>query len=161
MYFFRRRISGANELKNQYGIAVLGSICPPPAGRKKGIDRLLDRMIDASPKISIEKQYELIAARIQVLGNSGNGKRNIFITGTIDTEQIRPVFQQLQKFFSQEETDINLLPNPLYNSETFLRNEKNDVIIIEQKDGTYRKEIEKLATLLLECKAKVLGAIVI
>lgn len=154
-YLFNGKLQQFAELERIYGYYLLGAVYESRKGAGL-ISHLLDVWEGHLPKTDVKKEYDLIAAHIEVLNDSKNWK--IALTGTAAGEKIKAVAEQLEKYLPERYT-VKTMPNPVYDAESLRHIREYALIVVEEKNVSQKKEIAKLTNLLLLGKAEVQGAI--
>ncbi|MCI8402402.1 MAG: hypothetical protein HFI38_10015 [Lachnospiraceae bacterium] len=155
-YIFYGKLQRYWELEQVYGYDLLGSVYVPK--RKIGlVYYLMNKWEGYSSKLDIEKEYDLIAARIELL-NYGQEKA-FAVTGTINIKYLEEVAGHLRRFLPEENYTLTAIPNPVHNPESIRDLKKYTVIVVEKRNISRKHEIIQLTKLLRTGNIKVQGAI--
>ncbi len=157
-YIFTRKLRGAEDIKCRYGCCVLGEFYSEKAARHSGrLSREIDRLAgDRQTADSEDQVYELIAASVRA--RAGEAAHKIAVTGTVDEKTLRSVADKLSPLMEGDE--IFAAPNPVYDPQLLTKIDESTVLLVERKNVSDRREIDKLAELLSACGARVVGAVI-
>lgn len=158
-YVFSGKLKNAEELVSRYGYFVLGDIHKPNPKYGDAINRWLDRLDGVDRTDNVNETCRLISAKLQLVVQETPVR--IMVTGTISTENLEWVGQQLQAILPATEylwyESANLLENP----QTIVRLKDTAVVLVEEKGISRIREMDRQARLLNNSCASVLGVIVL
>lgn len=158
-YVFSGKLKNAEELVSRYGYFVLGDIHKPNTKYGDAINRWLDRLDGVGRTDNVNEMCRLISAKLQLVVKETPVR--IMVTGTISTENLEWVRQQLQAILPATEylwyESANLLENP----QTIVQLKDTAVVLVEEKGISRIREMDRQARLLNNSCASVLGAIVL
>ncbi len=156
-YLLGGKLRGGEELKERYGIRVLGSLYRTPVRHRRGVDRLLDRFDDNGKAVEEDQVYALIAAGLQVLNDRSSVK--LFITGTPERACFLGLQENLEKLLPSDSFRVEAIENPVYHADAMLKIRDGVLLLAEKPGVTKKKELDRLAELLTAAKAEVAGAV--
>ncbi len=157
-YFFNGTLRGAEEFRDRYGVEVLGSLYQPPV-RTNRVDRWLDRLSGYGYTVDPDREYSLIAARIQVMEDARPVK--IIVTGTLSMDQLESVQDHVRALLPEDEYQVEAMPNPVYQAESVLSIKGSTLLLAEAVGVSEKSELNKLADLLVSAKASVIGSVLL
>jgi hypothetical protein len=161
-YIFSKKLRGAEDLTNRYGIRVLGSLYQIPAEKDKGLDHQLNRLAGYGKPVNAGQEYTLIAANIQaVLGQSDENCQPVLVTGTVSEDRLKTVAEKLEAILPAGQYRVTAAANPVYDAPALLSAKNASVLLVEAKDSSDKNEIEKLMVVLQACDSQVLGAVML
>jgi hypothetical protein len=161
-YIFSKKLRGAEDLTNRYGIRVLGSLYQIPAEKDKGLDHQLNRLAGYGKPVNAGQEYTLIAANIQaVLGQSDESCQPVLVTGTVSEDRLKAVAEKLEAILPAGQYRVTAAANPVYDAPALLSAKNASVLLVEAKDSSDKNEIEKLMVVLQACDSQVLGAVML
>ena len=155
-YIYSKYMLDADMLKECFGYFNISNIYVNTAGKK--FDRFLDRLEGCGNAVNLEKEYELIAAKIQVLAEDTS--KPIMITGTVGIEDIQTICDNVRKNLPTGQLKVSAEPNPVYDADATLNLKYCSVIIVEAKNRSDIREVARLAEILKQSRATVLGTII-
>ncbi len=158
LYFMDKKLRNVDELKERYGMRILGDFYVP-ATKKNKLDQLLDRMAGFGVPIDAEKEAALVAAKVQVLVPADGDKKQIIVTGTVEGNMLEAAAGQIGKNLPVAEYQVCVLQNPVYDAEALLKIRQGIVVLVEVRGVSVKKEIKELVDILRDAKATVLGVI--
>lgn len=157
-YILYKKLRSAEELKEQYHLTILGEFYSEAAKQHGKLDRLLDQWMGDVQTLPEEAQvYELIAAGIQ--SEQGQKPVKLMVTGSVQQAILKEVQQQLTPLLP-EGYETAVAANPVYNAELLANLKQYAVLLVEAKGISDKREIAKLAEVLLRNEVKVVGAVV-
>lgn len=155
-----KKLRSAKELSERYKLNVFGSLYVLPKSEKHNkIDKVIDKLSGYSYTIDEKMQYMIISSAIQVM--SSEKDEEIILTGTVDKEMIYNICDKLSEFLPKEKYKLSAVINPVYDPESLLKIKQHTVILLEAKDISDKREIDKLSGLLHAGKAEILGAVML
>lgn len=161
-YILSKKLRGAEDLTNRYGIRVLGSLYQIPAEKDKGLDHQLNRLAGYGKPVNAGQEYTLIAANIQaVLGQSDESCQPVLVTGTVSEDRLKTVAEKLEAILPAGQYRVTAAANPVYDAPALLSAKNASVLLVEAKDSSDKNEIEKLMVVLQACDSQVLGAVML
>jgi len=158
-YFFDKKLRNAEELKEQFGLRVIGSLYTPAVEKRDKVNRMLDKWAGCAEPVDKDKTYGLIAAELQM--QTGNTPEKILVTGTVDGTVLQDVAGRLKAVLPEKEFSVCAGGNPLYNADTMLQIKQCAILLVEGRHASDKREIAKLAEILQVAKARVLGAVLV
>lgn len=156
-YFMDKKLRRVDELKERYGMRILGDFYAPVT-KKNVVDQLLDRMEGIHVSVDTEKEAALAAAKVQVLAPVAGDKQQIIVTGTVAANMLEAVAGQIGKKLPAE-YEICVVQSPVYDAEALLAVRQGTVVLVEGRGVSVKKEIAELVDILSAAKAKVLGVV--
>lgn len=162
-YIFYKKLRGADELRERFGVRVLGSLYMPDGKKNAAVDRLLDKLSGEGQPVDAAKEYDLIAAGLQVMSReqTGTQPKRIMVTGTVSGDTLQEICAQLQKLLPENQYQLWAAENPAYNAQALRQIREGEILLVEAKGGSEKKEIGKLIELLNAGKAQVIGAVIV
>jgi len=157
-YFMDKKLRRVDELKERYGMRILGDFYAPVAKKNK-LDQMLDRMDGFQAPVDVEKEAALAAAKVQVLAPVGSDTQQIIVTGTIEGNVLEKVAQKIGKNLPKAEYEIIVVQNPVYDAEALLAVRQGTVVLVEARGVSVKKEIEALVEILRDAQVKMLGVV--
>ena len=162
-YFFQyildSRLRSEEELAGRYGLYSLGSLYCPVRKDDTAIDRLLNTWEGFSAPAEPDKEYALLASRLQAIAEPD--VKRLMLTGTIDEASLRTVAEQLEKALPDGRFELILAPQLLYNAEAMKTMKDCSLILAEAKDVSKISELDKLMSFARKCNLHFLGAILL
>ncbi len=155
-YLFSKHMHSPDELKERYGLHILGELHHTDFQKGGAISRLLDRWAGYGKPKDIAKEYNLIAAGIEISSHTGN----VLITGTISADMLEQVCENLKQRLPLEKYTLCIGENPVYNEDSMRKLTGCSVVWVESLAISSKKEVQKLAELFSVSKADVIGAVV-
>lgn len=157
-FMMDKKLRSGNELKEQYGIHILGEFWSEAAKTHNTFGRKLDRIVGDVQTLPQEQQvYKLIAAGIQM--PEFPLPMQLAVTGTARKETLRTVGQQLRAMLPKG-YKITVAANPVYAPALLVNLKQYTVLLVEEKGFSDKREIAKLAELLSSNEVQVIGAVV-
>lgn len=162
-YLSNKKLLRADELKEQYGIYILGSLHSSVNKKRNVIDKLLDRFAGYCGPVDEKTEYGLVAARVQLMsGGSENGQpEQIMVTGTISVDLMNQVYGHLREMLPQERYRVSMAENPVYNPQQLLQMKECSVLLVEGQNISDKDQIDKLIEVLDSGKVKIIGAVIL
>jgi len=157
-YFVESKLRRGEELKERYGVRVLGDYHVAKQKRNL-IDRMLDRWAGIPGCVDAEKEAALTAAKIQILAPVEEGKKRIVVTGTVSSDALDPVGTSLRASLPVDRYEICVLPNPVYDANALLQIKDAIVVMVEACGVSDKRHIAELMDILRAGKANVLGVV--
>lgn len=158
-YMGDKAIRNSRELKERYDLPILGELCSAAALKHGKFEKFLDRLSGDVQTLPEKRQvYDLVAAGIQASGEPL--PMRIAVTGTVDKEILREVSGWLCKFLP-EEYEVLMASNPVYNPGFLAELRQYTILLVEVKQSSDKREIDKLAEVLCRNEVKVIGAVVL
>lgn len=158
-YFMDNTLRTSAELKERYDLPVLGEFCSAAALKHSKFEKKLDQLSgDVQTHPEKRQVYDLIAAGIQASGEEL--PMRLAVTGTVDKEILREVSGWLCKFLP-EEYEVLMASNPVYNPGFLAELRQYTILLVEVKQSSDKREIDKLAEVLCRNEVKVIGAVVL
>lgn len=146
-----------SDLKEQFGIKILGGFTEV---KKKKIFSCIDCWLDqleGKKDVSSEFIYDMVAANISNFVDTGEA---VFMTGTVSEDVLRKLEIQLKKRLPQ--LRIGVGSDMTKNVSTLQKlPEYNEVILVEARNKSRYRDIEKEIEMLLDFKKNILGYIVL
>ena len=157
-FILDHRLRASGELKERYGLPILGEFSSEAAKKHGKFGRWLDKVSGDVQTLPEDRQvYELIAAGVQT--PVAELPMQLVVTGTVSKDILSQVGEQLKSLLP-DTYEIKVEANPVYNA-TFLTDLKQyTVLLVEAKGVSDKREIEKLAEVLQRNEVKVIGAVV-
>lgn len=158
-YIMYKKLRTSKELKEQYGFPILGEFSSAAAKEHNKFDQMLDRLVGDVQTLPKEQQvYQLIAAGIQTPASPL--PMQLVVTGTVEKEVLQEVGNQLNGLLP-EDYKITGAVNPVYNPGLLAKLKEYTVLLVEQKGVSDKREIAKLAEVLVRNEVMVVGAVVL
>ena len=158
-YFRDRTLRNSAELKEKYDLPILGEFCSAAALKHTKFEKMLDQLSgDVQTHPEKRQVYDIISAGIQALGEKV--PMRLAVTGTVDKETLREVSGWLCKFLP-EEYEILMASNPVYNPGFLVELRQYTILLVEVKQRSDKREIDKLVEVLCRNEVKVIGAVVL
>lgn len=158
-YLQDKTLHNSEELKEKYDLPILGEFCSAAALKHSKFEKMLDRLSGDVQTLPEKRQvYDLIAAGIQASG--GDLPMRLAVTGTVDKEILHEVSGWLCKFLP-EEYEVLMASNPVYNPGFLAELRQYTILLVEVKQSSDKREIDKLAEVLYRNEVKVIGAVVL
>lgn len=158
IYLTSGKLRKESDMKRFFGFPILGYLYY--SVRKRGpVTHLLNKLEGYPTRAERIKAYDLAAAAIEVRRKKETER--IMVTGTLKSEIITEICENLREKLPENGYDIIAMPNPVYNAEALRKLRRYSVIVIEGKEKSRLIEIAKLSDLLKDCGAVVMGTIVL
>ena len=158
-YFKDKTLRNSAELKERYDLPILGEFCSAAALKHSKFEKKLDQLAgDVQTHPEKRQVYDLIAAGIQASGEAL--PMRLAVTGTVDKEILREVSGWLCKFLP-EEYEVLMASNPVYNPGFLAELRQYTILLVEVKQSSDKREIDKLVEVLCRNEVKVIGAVVL
>lgn len=158
-YFRDNTLRNSAELKEKYDLPILGEFCSAAALKHTKFEKMLDQLSgDVQTHPEKRQVYDIISAGIQALGEKV--PMRLAVTGTVDKETLREVSGWLCKFLP-EEYEILMASNPVYNPGFLVELRQYTILLVEVKQRSDKREIDKLVEVLCRNEVKVIGAVVL
>ncbi len=155
-YIVSGKIHTADELKDYYRLEVFTGIGADKE-QKTGnpLDRLLDRL-SGKREIDRDSALKRLAIRLERLSE----KDSIIVTGTVPFEELKEVKEGLAGLLSGK--TLTPAESILVDNGTLgLTGEGSEVLLVEKKNSSKKKEISEELHILREQRGKVLGAVLL
>lgn len=159
-YIFSKKLKDEQDLVGRYGFYILGVFNDINTKQQDLINRLLDKWAGIRRDQNTEDEYRLIAAKIQMSENK-QPMHHLMVTGTLPFETLQEVETKLKSFLPAEQYEIHAAENLAYNSDVLTQVKQYEIVLVEKKDTSDVREIEKLAEVLKVSEVHVVGAIVL
>ena len=157
-FILDHRLRTSGELKERYDLPILGEFSSEAAKKHGKFGQWLDKLSGDVQILPKEQQvYELIAASVQTSGAAL--PMRLAVTGTVSKEILGQIGEQLESLLPDTYA-IKVETNPVYNAEFLVVLRQYAVLLVEAKGVSDKREIEKLADVLLRNEVKVIGAVV-
>lgn len=156
VFLMSDKVNSDKELKNRFGIKLLGTFTRPrPKRAFSGIDNWLDRL-EGKKTWTEDSVFELITVNIK---NYLEGYHSVLLTGTIDTEKLETISQELRARLP--ELTLETGENMNTSAETLQKLPGYDaVILIEECSVSKYSEIQMEIETIYNVKKNVIGCIV-
>ena len=148
------KIYTAHTLEESYGLHVLGYVGNKEE-KKCVFDKWINKLLGVNDKFSENNEASIIAAKISVLSKT----KKVMAIGTIEAEKILKITNQLKAIVDEDGLELMSAGNPMYSLETMNRIKEYEIILVEKRDETSVKEMEKLLRLLHKIDATVIGVV--
>ena len=148
------KIYTAHTLEESYGLHVLGYVGNKEE-KKCVFDKWINKLLGVNDKFSENNEASIIAAKINVLSKT----KKVMAIGTIEAEKILKITNQLKAIVDEDGLELMSAGNPMYSLETMNRIKEYEIILVEKRDETSVKEMEKLLRLLHKIGATVIGVV--
>nr|WP_300842324.1 hypothetical protein [uncultured Acetatifactor sp.] len=163
-YVFNGKLRATDNLGELYGISQLGLI-PGEQGKKKFlgfVDKWILSLRDRNKrKFTAAEAMELAAAAVKISAGK-NMLDTVYLIGCNLKEGALELCGQVKAKLEQENIQVQVLDNVLYNSETLEQLEAaKGVVLVEKVGSTLYTEIAKELELLKRQEIQVLGGIVV
>lgn len=159
-YIFSKKLKDEQDLVGRYGFYILGVFNDINTKQQDLINRLLDKWAGIRRDQNTEDEYRLIAAKIQ-MSESKQPAHHLMVTGTLPFKTLQEVESKLKSFLPAEQYEIHAAENLAYNSDVLTQVKQYEIVLVEKKDASDVREIEKLAEVLKVSEVHVVGAIVL
>lgn len=159
-YIFSKKLKDEQDLVGRYGFYILGVFNDINTKQQDLINRLLDKWAGIRRDQNAEDEYRLIAAKIQMSENK-QPAHHLMVTGTLPFETLQEVESKLKSFLPAEQYEIHAAENLAYNSDVLTQIKQYEIVLVEKKDVSDVREVEKLAEVLKVSEVHVVGAIVL
>lgn len=157
MYVYGNKLYDEHELSERFGLYNIG--VARHAVHKGKIDSALDRWENDGHIPDTEQEYKLIAAT--VLSLSKDREKSLMITGTAGLSAIEEVVKILDESLGDAQKDFCIVDNPMYDEELLLKVKAYDVILVEAREKSDKRDIEKLVNFLDKSNVEIIGTIVV
>lgn len=153
-YLMSRKLRSAKELKERYGLPVLGEFRSAVSGKRCAlVDALTgDRVLPEAD----EQVYALIAAGIQAAVEQ---PVQLAVTGTVEEAVLQDVGSRLSGLLPAGFV-VTVAANPMYNPRLLTELKQCAVLVVEQRAASDKRKIDKMTELLRRGEANILGAVV-
>lgn len=158
-YIFGKKLKDEQDLIDRYGFYILGVFNAVNTAKQDIINRLLDKWAGIKGDQNEEDEYRLIAAKIQM--TESRQPTHLMVTGTLSAETLVGVERKLKDLLPAEKYEVHTAENLAYNSDVLTQIKQYEVVLVEQKNASDLREIEKLAEVLSVSKVHVIGAVVL
>lgn len=158
-YIFGKKLKDEQDLIDRYGFYILGVFNAVNTAKQDIINRLLDKWAGIKGDQNEEDEYRLIAAKIQMTESCQ--PTHLMVTGTLSAETLVGVERKLKDLLPAEKYEVHTAENLAYNSDVLTQIKQYEVVLVEQKNASDLREIEKLAEVLSVSKVHVIGAVVL
>lgn len=146
------------DIEEIYGFGTLGNVYKP--GRWEPAGNLIGKAFGYSVlETERKEEYDIIAAKI-LIRDAMDSKR-LFVTGSIGQDDLKMVCDELNTRLSGEGYEIICGNNPLKDSSSMLRIKDGSVILVEAKNRSKKREIDRLCKFYRDQKKDVVGTIII
>ena len=156
-YALGGRLVNSSEISEKYNLPILEeSVRSSSIHNNKGFDLLLAKWEMGKNKTDTEKMYNNISALIAEQKDA----KDVLLVSTLKTDKLKTIKEALATRI--EDKAIEARGNFLSDSEAITEAAKAAaVILVEQKDSSRIKDIERMAESLMISQANVIGAIVL
>lgn len=156
-YVCRSRLTESRELSEQYTLPLLGEFYRSGSIHKnKGLDSIIAKWELGTKTVDDETTYDNISAIIQTKQDI----HRIALVSTLNAENLKSVKEALTERIPEK--GIETIGKFLTNGKSVAEMSKAEaMILIEKKQETRRKDIERMADILLVSNADVIGVIVL
>ncbi|MCI8567485.1 MAG: hypothetical protein HFI39_14455 [Lachnospiraceae bacterium] len=158
-YIFSPKLRNAKELKEQYGYYILSDLSRPESAQAGPFEKLLDRWAGYTSEWEEEKEYRLIAARIQMAVETTPVA--LMVTGTAKAQLLHEAGERLKALLPKETFRVCTEENITYNEQALTQVRQYAVVLVEEAGESDRQEIAKLVEVLRISKVKVVGVMVL
>lgn len=156
-YMFDKTLKSSSDIKDPYGVPILGELRSRRARAHKGFARKLDNMAGDIQTFPDEKRvYEFAAAGVEA---AVRAPVSIAVTGTVDLSTLGEVAENI-KAFLPEGYAVSPKENPAYSADFLSEIRDYSVLWVECKGVSMKDEIHKLAELLARNGVNVIGAVI-
>lgn len=157
-YVLGGRLHDVSEVSRAYGLPVFGELPRSRAKRPgKGIDALLEKWEFGENRQDRGTVLQGIAALIREKFT----EQKVLLTGTIPAEALCPLAEELRKRLSGT-VELETQAEFVSNGEAVRASGAADaVLIVEQREVSRQKEVERMAEMLLINQAKVAGCVML
>lgn len=154
-FIFKRAVQNEDELRDRYGLYILGSLYMPSHDKDSMIDKWLDKWELSGKTVEEQHEYELVAAKILLQCHQND---HVMITGTAGNEVIATVYANLEKLMPAE-IPLIAAENPVYNVEALTKVKTCKIVLVEKKGVSNENELKRLSELVQVNKLNVIGAV--
>lgn len=158
-YLFGKKMKDEQDLLGRYGYYILGNFYSANPKQKDGINRLLDKWAGIRRNQDEDEEYRLVAAKIRM--SRDEQPVRLMVTGTLPVETLEQVGKTLEHLLPAAQYQVCVAENLTYNAETLTAIKQYEVVLVEKKDVSDLREIEKLADILRVGHVRVVGAVVL
>lgn len=159
-YLFTKHLHNPGDLKDRFGVRILGSLYTTDDGSKKNfIDKFIDRMSGIPQQVDAKNEYSLAASEIRLL--SHDAQTAIMVTGSVEMGAIEHVAGILKEMLPSEQFTVRAASNPVYDPDSMLLLKEYSVVLVESIKYSNKNEIAKLCELIRSSKSSVIGAVVL
>ena len=156
VFFMNGRLNTKDDLKNRFSLSLLGSFTEV---REKKVFPWVDMWLDKLEErqiVSDESMYGIIAANILGMLNKGE---SVFLTGMVDDKRLACLADEIQRRVS--EIKLGFGTDLLHRVQTLQKLRGYDtVILVEVREQSKIKDIEKEVETVHNMKKQVMGYIV-
>ena len=156
-YALGGRVVNSSEISEKYNLPILEeSVRSSSIHNNRGLDKLLAKWEVGKNKTDTEKMYNNISALIAEQQEA----KDVLLVSTLKTDKLKTIKEALATRI--DDKTIEAKGNFLTDSEAITEAAKAAaVILVEQKDTSRIKDIERMAESLMISQANVIGAIVL
>lgn len=156
-YIFRDKLASSDMLANQYSLPIFGEFKKSSSiHNNKGLDRLFSKWELGKNHTDTDTIYNNICALI----NEQQEADSVLLISTLKEDKLMPIKEALST--RSENKTIEAKGCFLTNSEAIADATKASVVIlVEEKNTSSNKDIERMAETLMIGRANVIGAIVL
>ena len=161
---FALKLQNAEEIRNMYGICMLGEIKIPNQKKRflASVDRLLLSLKNKEKKmIAQDQQIKVIAAKV-ALSCKQRGVSCVYMTGSEFEKAEKTIIDQLKREFLAQNIKVQDGVNMVYDASSLKSGMENgNLLLVEQLGISSYREIEDELKLIKDHHGDVLGAIVL
>lgn len=144
LFVMSDRVYTAKDIRNRYGLNLLGTICSKEAQKENKLDSLLRRLEGRVSCFDTEQTGSLLAANVE---NYAGDSRKLLLTGLVSIEQIDQVAELLKKNLTGYELVAG--GNMLQQAETLRKLPECDAVVLVEQSGVsaytqMTQELEKI-----------------
>lgn len=157
IFLMSDKLSSEKELKNRFGLKILGVFAQTPKKRAlSGVDRWLDRLEGKSSKRP-EEVYEIMAANVRNYMEEG---RDIMMLGSVSKDRAAEIAEELRKRIDGVEIQVG--QDMGTSAETLrLLPEAGQIILVEERGVSKYEEIQNQVEVVRSLDKSIVGCIVI
>lgn len=156
-FLFCGKLGTDNDLKNRYGLKLLGAFSDEKKKRMlSGIDNWLDRL-EGKVTATDEAVLDKIAVNIN---NYNQEKQSVFITGTTNEKAVNDLVLALKERLPQLDIEAGLNMNVSVNTLKRIAG-YDQIILVETRRHSRISQIEKEMEIIRNMKKEVLGYVVL
>ena len=157
IYIISGKLVNGSDITNQYNIPVFGEFRESSSvHHNKGLDRIISKWELGKTGADEKTIYDNISALIAEQQRA----KNVLLISSLQTDKLIPVAEALSS--RMEDKTIGAQGSFLTNSEAITEAAKADaVILVEKKNVSSYRSIERMAETLMIGKANVIGTIVL
>lgn len=161
---FTARLQNAEEIRNMYGIRLLGGVSASSAKKRflSVVDKKMLAVKNRKKKfLSLEKQIEVVAANI-ALSCKQEGIDCIYMTGSEYEKADAAVLDGIKKALAKQDVKVREGENISYDAASLQACiETGNIVFVEQKGESIYDEIYREINLAKEQKGNIIGAVVL